>query len=244
MMSEVESRASDEALLWFALQRDQAEGETARGVADELVEALAALLGDWISPLTVGVRVESRDPANDDLEDDGNPPERAAWFLRRRQLDGRLLIQPSWIDSQERQAESIGASEISLLIVESLAQTPPLGGLEVALAELEIAAVEITLPEGIELRLVADRKEICPILIRRGTHWLAQGPDYNFVGPPVALRASNRYGTTKIVVEFFWDLWRNHPAGLAQVRAAIQRVFARERGWQLREGTLPPPAAR
>lgn len=242
-MMEVESRASDESILWFALQQDQTERQTARAVTDELIEAIAAFLGQWISPLTVGLRVECRDPGNYDLEDDRHPPSRATWFLRRRQLDERLLIQPSWSDSQELQVDLIGSAEVSSLIEAAFAQSPPLENLEIALAELEIAAVEVALPEGLELKLLAGDKQVVPVLRQSGARCLAQGPDYNFVGPPVSLRASNRYGSTRIVVEFFWDFWLKHAEGLAQVHASIERVLARGRGWKVTEGNLPPPSS-
>lgn len=239
-MTEFESRASDEPILWFALQQDQTERQTARAVAGELIDAIAAFLGEWISPLTVGLRFECRDPDNCDLEDQSHPPSRATWFLRRRQLDERLLIQPSWTGSEERQADLIGSAEVSSLIAVAFAQAPPLANLEIALAELEIAAVEVALPEGLEIKLLAGNKQVLPVLLRSGARCLAQGPDFNFVGPPVSLRASNRYGSTRVVVEFFWDFWLKHPAGLAQVHAAINRVLARGRGWQVTEGNLPP----
>jgi hypothetical protein len=244
MMNKVDSRASDESVLWVTLQRDQAEGQSIHAAVAELVEAIAAFLGDWISPLVVGVRVESCDPANYYLPDDDNPPERPAWCLRRRLLDERLLIQAPWIDSQERQADSIGAPELSSLVDEALAQPAPLPDREVTLVELLIPAVEVALPEGIELKLVADRTAISPVLIQHGTRRLAQGPDNNLIGPPVAIRASNHYGSAKIVIELFWDFWLEHPAGLAQVHAAVARVLARGHGWVVTEGNLPPPASR
>lgn len=138
----------------------------------------------------------------------------------------------------------IGSAEVSSLIEAAFAQSPPLENLEIALAELEIAAVEVALPEGLELKLLAGDKQVVPVLRQSGARCLAQGPDYNFVGPPVSLRASNRYGSTRIVVEFFWDFWLKHPEGLAQVHAAIERVLARGRGWQVTEGNLPPPSSR
>lgn len=40
------------------------------------------------------------------------------------------------------------------------------------------------------------------------------------------------------------DFWLKHAEGLAQVHAAIERVLARGRGWQVTEGNLPPPSSR
>jgi hypothetical protein len=52
------------------------------------------------------------------------------------------------------------------------------------------------------------------------------------------LRASSDHGVTRIVVELYWDFWREHPAGRAQVRAAIERVLSRGSNWQIGEGNL------
>jgi len=238
-MVQVESYASDEPLLWFALSREGGEDEGERAAALELVAATSAFFGDWISPLAASVRVESCDPANYYFEDSDHPPACPHWFLRRRELDERLFISEAWVDSQERRVDVIGAAELLALVEEALAQPPPVEHLEVALAEVLVRATEVALPDGIELSLRYAGGAIKPILVRNGERWLAQGPDYGPVGRPAGLRASNDHGVTRMVVELYWDFWREHPEGRAQVRAAIERVLGRGRDWQIAEGNLP-----
>lgn len=243
-MRKVDVYTSSESLLWFVLRREGKEGDTERDDALELVRAMNTFCEDWISPLTAAVRVESCDPSNYYLEDSSTPPARPAWFLRRNELDARLYVGPVWIDSQERQVARVGATELLELVEESLSQPAPTPHLEVALAEVVVDAAEIAVPQGIELSLQYGGRPIESVQVRDGERWLASGPTWGPAGPPVHLRASNIHGATKIVVEFFWDFWREHPEGLAQVRAAIDRVLGRGRDWQITEGNLPPQAAR
>ena len=51
---------------------------------------------------------------------------------------------------------------------------------------------------------------------------------------------TTKYGSMRISLELCWDFWREHPAGRAQLRAALERVLERGRGWKLEQGELPP----
>jgi hypothetical protein len=238
-MSRFESYASDESLQHFYFAREPTAEESDRAAALELVAATSALMSDWIAPLAVSVRVESCDPSHYYFEDDDHPPARPHWFLRRHELDPRLFITEVWIDSEERRVAAIGGAELLSLVQEALAQPPPLEHLEVTLAEVVVKATEVALPEGIELALTYGGGPLKPVLVFDGKRWLALGPDHGPVGPPARLRASNIHGRTTIGLELCWDFWREHPAGRAQARAAIERVLARGRGWQLEMGELP-----
>lgn len=243
-MARVETYVSDEALLWFALAREQSEDASERDMAIELAVAISAFFADWISPLTVSVRVESCDPNRYYFEDSKHPPAQEAWFLRRRDLDSRLFIRHSWNNAREQIVGKIEAADLLGVVKEALSQPPPLPNLEVALAEVIVKASSVLLPEDVELVCNDGYKQVEPIFVREGKRLAAQGPDYNFYGAPVALRASNLHGRTEIVVQFCWDFWLKHPAGLAQVHEAVARVLGRGQGWQLSEGNLPPLGSR
>jgi hypothetical protein len=238
-MERFESYASDESLHYIALVREEPEQETDQMAALELVAATAALCGDWIAPLTANVRVESCDPANFYIEDSDHPPAFEAWFLRRRVLDERLHISPIWNNSQERHAEVIGEAEMLEVVREAIEQPPPADHLEVTLAELLIQATAVALPQGVELALRYSRGPIDPLLVNDGQKTFALGPEYGPIGPPARLRASNEHGITNLSLSLLWDLWILHPAGRAQVRAAVERVLSRGRGWRLEQGELP-----
>ncbi len=240
-MSRFESYASEESLQHFFLGREQTEEESERAAALELVAATAVLMGDWISPLTVSARVESCDPSHYYFEDLDHPPAQAAWFLRRHELDPRLFITEVWVDSQERRVATIDAGNLSSLVEEALAQPPPLEHLEVTLAEIAVKATEVALPQGMTLALRDYRGPLNPVLIFNGESWLALGPDQGRVSPPARLRAYNQHGRTTISLELCWDFWREHAAGRAQLRAALERVLERGRGWKLEQGELPLP---
>jgi hypothetical protein len=235
----IEVYASDESLQFFYLAREQAEDETDRAAAIELIDATVGLCGDWILPLTASVRVESCAPANYYFDDLDSPPSRPSWFLRRRELDEQLYIVPAWINPQERRVETIGSQEIMSIVQEALAQPSPSDHLEVAFAELQINATAVVVPEGAEIALRYYRGPLQPLLRKDKERVIALGPDHGPVGPPAQLRASNQHGITHLELSLFWDLWKDHPAGQAQVRAAIERVLDRGRGWRLDKGELP-----
>jgi hypothetical protein len=238
-MSPFEIHASDRSLQYFSFSREIEEGESERSAAVELLKAMAALMGQWISPLTVDIRVESCDPLNYYIEDSDHPPAQAAWFLRCRNLDDRLNIGEMWIDSEERQVDVIGEAEILAVFDEALAQPAPIEGLEVSLAELAVRSAAVALPSELEVTLSYAGGPLKPLFVRDGERQLALGPTGGPVGPPARLRAYNTHGKTSIQIELHWDLWREHPAGIAQARAAVERILARGRGWQLEEGELP-----
>lgn len=240
-MPRFESYASDHALQYFSFAREQEEDESEQASAQELVKAAVALMGDWIFPLTVDLRVETCDPSNYYFEDSEHPPRYAAWFLRRHQLDERLFISEMWEEAQERRVDFIGEEEIGALVEEALSQAPPLESLEVTLAELAVRSAAISLPLDVELALAYGGGPLKPVLVRDGDHQLAMGPDHGPVGPPVRLRAHNAHGHTRLQLELHWDFWREHPAGIAQARAAVERVLARGRGWQLTKERPPLP---
>ena len=125
------------------------------------------------------------------------------------------------------------------VVREALKQPPPGDHLEVTLAELMIQATAVVVPLGVEVALRYSRGPIKPLLVTDGQKTLALGPDYGPIGPPARVRASNEHGITRLSLFLFWDLWFLHPAGRAQLRAAIERVLSRGRGWRLEQGELP-----
>lgn len=235
-MSRFDCQASSEWLQYFSFIREEAEDEDDRRAALELVAATIALCGDWISPLAVSLRVESCDPSSYYFEDAAHPPARPAWFLRRAEMDKRVVIGESWAGSVEKRVDVIDGAELATFTEEALSQPAPQAHLQVTLAELAIRATEIVLPDGVELALSYGGEPIEPVLIRDGQRLLAQGPDGGAIGPPARLRAYNHHGTTSLELELFWDFWQKHPAGRIQLRAAIDRVLGRQRGWKLEQG--------
>jgi hypothetical protein len=239
-MSLIESYASDESFQYISLIRQvDEEDESCRDAALELVAATSALCGDWISPLAVSLRVEVRNPEDFYFVDEKHPPARPAWFLRLREWDKRLSLSPDWIAPEERRADAIGSAELLAFVEEALDQRPAAMPREVALPELTVNALAITLPEGVELEPRYMGMPVHPVLKRDGQRSRALGPKNGVAGGmPARLRASNSNGLSRLGISLCWDFWSVHPAGRAQVRAALDRVLGRGQGWQLEEGEL------
>lgn len=241
MTMRIETYASDEWVLSLSLVREDGEDEPCRQTSLELVDALLALCGDWITLLAISLRMESRDPGDYYFADDAHPPTYRSWFLRQHILDEDIQPRPDWIDPELRVVESIGPSEVLVFVEEALNQKPPLDSLEIALTEVTVNALAVSLPEGVDLEPLYDQKPTHPVVVRRGTHLMVLSPKFGGVGTtPVRLRAiSSQYGTASIKMELCWDFWTKHPAGVAQVRRGLDRVFARGRGWRLERGEIP-----
>jgi hypothetical protein len=236
----VETQASDEWVQYFVLVRQEGEGESRHSAALEQVAALSALCGDWISPLAVSLRVESREPEDYYFADEAHPPARRFWFLRQREWDERVSLRPYWNNPEERLVEAIGPAELSAFVREALAQPPPMASLKLALPELSVTALGISLPEGVELEPRYNGRPIRPALIRDGHRSLVLGPTSGVAAAmPARLSMNDQYGAARISLELCWDLWREHPASRAQLRGALERVLSRGRGWQLERGELP-----
>ncbi len=237
----IETYASDGWVLSFSLAREHAEGERCRETSLELVNATLSLCEGWISPLAVSLRMESRDPNEEYSTDDSHPPTHRSWFLRQRNLDENIQPRPDWIDPEVRIIESVESANLVAFVEEALSQKPPLESLEIALLELTLKAFAVSLPDGIELEPLYAGRPVHPIVVQRGARLTVLGPKFGGVGAtPVRLRAlSSQYGESSIRMELCWDFWTKHPAGIAQLRSALDRVFARDRGWHLERGEIP-----
>ncbi len=241
MTMRIETYASDDWVLSFSIAREHAEGERCRETSLELVAATLSLCDDWISPLALSLRMESRDPSEEYSTDDSHPPTHRSWFLRQRILDENLQPRPDWIDPEIREVESVGTAELLAFVEEALSQNPPLESLEVALSELNVKAFSVSLPDGIELEPLYAGRPAHPVVVYAGSRTTVLGPKFASVGAtPLRLWAlSSQYGTSSIRMELCWDFWTKHPAGIAQLRRALEHVYARGRGWRLERGEIP-----
>jgi hypothetical protein len=241
MNKRIETYASDEWIQTCTLVREtDEEDESCRAAALEIAAATSSLCGDWLLPLAVHVRVESRNPEDYYFADDEHPPAFSHWSLRPTVWDERLHYSPFWIDSQERRVASIGATALLAFVEEAVGQPPQVVPREIALAELSISALGVALPEGLELEPLYRRIPVVPIIEIHERRSLVIGPkSLTAGGLPMSLRATNKYGSMRLNLELLWDFWIEHPAGQAQVRAAIDRVLARGRGWQVEKGLRP-----
>lgn len=237
-MYRLDCYASDQALQTFTLSRDEGEDEDDRGAALELVGALSALCTGWIEPQAASVLVESCDPANFYVVDPAAAPAQPAWFLRRHQLDPRLIASPEHAAPREVQVEHIGAAELRAFVEQALAQPAAAADRVVSLASLSVDAVAVTLPEDVELALRYPGGPLSALVVREGARLRVLGPDAGPVAAPVRLRASNQHGLVRLSLELCWDFWIEQPIGRAQVRAALERVLGRA-GWRLEHGALP-----
>lgn len=238
-MSSFESNASESSLQRFSLFREEGEDESGRAGALELVAAIGSLCQEWISPLAVSLYVESRDPANFYVADGGLPPNLPAWFLRKRDLDERLSVSPDWVSSQERQVEAIHDAQLRTFVEEALDQRPSAAHLETTFSSLTVNALAMVLPDDVELSLRYGGRSLNLALVRDRQRTLVLGPSDGPAAMPATLSASKEHTLTYLYFSLHWDLWVKHPGGRAQVRAAIERVLARGRGWQLEKGELP-----
>ncbi len=240
MTSLVTTLASDESIQDFVLARRQDEGESGHRAALEQVEAMLALCGDWLSPLAISLRVENREPDDYYFADDAHPPRRQFWLLRQRAWDERLSLRSYWQNPEERLVEAVGSAQLFACVEEALAQPPSEGSLKIAMPELSVTAVSIALPEGVELDPRYNGRPVHPVSIEDGRRVAVLGPTSGAAaGMPVRLNLTDQYGTSRIALELCWDFWTKHPAGIAQLRSALDRVSARGRGWQLERGELP-----
>lgn len=241
MTMRIETYASDDWVLSFSLAREHAEGEHCRETSLELLNAMLSLCEKWIAPLAVNLRMESRDPDDDFSTVDAHPPIHGSWFLRQRMLDENLQPRATWSNPEVRVVESVDASTLSAFVEEALHQRAPLESLEVALSEVSVDAFAVSLPDGVDLEPLYNGTPARPVVVRTGSQSTVLGPKFAGVGAtPLRLRAINyQYGTSSIKMELCWDFWTKHPAGIAQLRSAIERVSARGRGWQLERGAVP-----
>lgn len=232
--SRIETQAAEEWLQYLSLVREEPDGESCRDTALELTAAVAALCSGWIFPLAVSLRIEARNPEDYYFADRENPPPRPYWFLRLHEWDDRLSLSPDWVDPQERCVSAIGDVELQSFVKEALTQRLAVEPRELALPALTVNALAIVLPDGIALEPHYGRSPVSPILVDEGQHSLVLGPKLGIAGGmPARLRATNIHGTSRLGLELLWDFWTVHPAGRAQVQAAIERVLARGGGWQL-----------
>lgn len=230
----VKTRAEDDWMKSFSFIREEPDGESCRDTALDLTAAVSALCHGWFTPLAVSLRIETRNPEDYYFSDGENPPPNPYWFLRLHEWDPRISLSPDWIDPQERRVSAIGDSELRAFTEEALAQRLPVEPRELALPELTVNALEISLPDGIELEPQYRGIPVRPLMVRDGQRSLILGPKFATAGGmPARLRATNGHGTSRLSLEVLWDFWTVHPAGRAQVQAAMERVLARGNGWQL-----------
>lgn len=238
---QIETYASDEWVEFFLLVRAHDDGDSCQSSSLELVEAILLLCEEWIVPLGVGLRLESRDRQQAGATDDEHPPARRFWFLRQREWDERIALRRYAADGAEREVESIGAAELRAFVAEALGSSSPMEGQEVAVAELSLSALRVGLPEGIMLAPLYDGRPARPVVVGDSRRSSILSPKSGGVATsPLRLRGgTSQYEESSIELEICWDFWTKHPAGIAQLRRALDRVFARGRGWQLDRGKIP-----
>lgn len=240
MTEQVQTLASDESLQDLVLVRQQHHDESGRSAALEQIAAMLALCGDWLTPLAVSLRVENREPDDYYFADDAHPPPRQFWLLRRRVWDERLSLRSYWHNPEERLVDAVGSAELMAFAEEALAQPPSESALRAAMPELAVTAVSIALPEGMDLEPRYNGRPVHPVSIQEGQRRAVLGPTAGAAASmPVRLNVTDQYGTSRIALELCWDFWTKHPAGIAQLRSALERVFARGRCWQLEREETP-----
>lgn len=240
MTARVTTLASDESIQDFVFIRKQEHGESGSSAALEQLTAMLEFCGDWLTPLAVSLRVENREPDDYYFADDAHPPLRQFWLLRRRVWDERLSLRSYWRSPEERLVDVVGPAELLAFVEEALAQPPSEEALKVALPELAVTAVSIALPEGLDLEPLYNGRPVHPASIQEGRRRSVLGPTSGAAaGMPVRLNVTDQYGASRIALELCWDFWTKHPAGIAQLRSALERVSARGRGWQLERGAVP-----
>jgi hypothetical protein len=224
-------KASDHCLLSILLERGNEETEDDRAGIVELLAAADALTSGWLVPLGVGLQFSHCDPAN--YFEEAGAPVHAHQFLRVTTLPSDVRVEPPFPNSEVETVSRIDAAVIRSAVAGGLEQPAP-PGLVTSLSELWWTSVRARSPIDSAIELLTPEPVSAVTEVINGARWCFGPKTFSAVGPPAWLRASNSHFTTKLLLEVYWDLWRDYSPGRALVDAGVARVLARP-GWESRQ---------
>jgi hypothetical protein len=224
-------KASDHCLLSILLERSNEETEDDRAGIVELLDAGDALTSGWLVPLGVGLQFVHCDPAN--YFEETGAPAHAHHFLRVATVPSDVRAEPPFSKSEVETVSRIDAHVIRSAVVRELEQSAP-PGLVTSLSELWWTSVRARSPIDDTVELLTPEPVSAITEVIDGSRWCFGPKAFSVAGPPAWLRASNSHFTTKLLLEVYWDLWRDCPSGRALVDAGVARVLARP-GWESRQ---------
>ena len=224
-------KASDHCLLSILLERSNDETEGDRAGIDELLVAMEALTAGWLVPLGVSFLLIGCDPGND-FEEVGKPT-RPHHFLRVNSAPADVRVNQAFADPVIHTFPEIDAAVLRDAVTRGLEQPVP-AGLVTSLSELWWTSVRARSPidDTIELIMPWPASTVSEVI--NGARWCFGPTALAVAGPPATLRASNSHFATQLLLEVYWDLWREYPPGRALIDAGIARVLARP-GWESRQ---------
>lgn len=224
-------KASDHPLLSILLERSNEETEDDRAGIIELLAAVEALTSGWLVPLGVGLQFVHCDPSN--YFEETAAPAHAHRFLRAAKVPSDVWVEPPFPNSETETIEAIDSAALRSVVMRGLEEPAPVG-LVTSFSEMWWASVRARSPvdDVIELSVPEPISTITDVI--DDARWCFGPKAFSVSGRPAWLRISNCHFTTQILLEVYWDLWREYPPGRALVDAGVERVVARG-GWEARQ---------
>jgi hypothetical protein len=227
-------KAAERCLLSILVEHDNDTQDDRAGI-DELLAGVEALTSGWLVPLAVAIQFVHCDPANS-FEEAG-VPERSHRILRAHRMHPDVRINEPIFQADVRRLPIIDAAVIRDELTHAL-QEPAPSGLVTSFSQMWWTAVRALLPLDEEFELLTPTPAVALTEIIDRAIWCLGPRMTGFSAPPAWLRATNSHHSTKILLEVYWDLWRDYAPGRALLDAGIARVLARG-GWEARQ--LHPP---
>ena len=224
-------KASDHCLLSILLERGNEETEDDRAGIVELLAAAEALTAGWLVPLGVGLQFVHCDPAN--YFEEVGAPAHPHQFLRTATVPAEVRLEQAFSNSEVDTVPTVDAAVIRGAVVRGLEQ-PARPGLVTSLSEVWWTSVRARSPIDDVIELATPEPSSTVTEVIGSARWCFGPTAFGVARPPVWLRASNSHFTTKLLLEVYWDLWREYPPGRALVDAGIARVLARG-SWESRQ---------
>lgn len=224
-------KASDHCLLSILLERGNEETEDDRAGIAELLAAADALTSGWLVPLGIGLQFVHCDPAN--YFEEVGAPAYPHQFLRVATVPPEVRVEQAFSNSKVETVPMIDAAAIRSAVARGLEQPAP-AGLVTSLSELWWTSVRARSPIDDVIELATPEPASTVTEVIGDARWCFGPKAFSAAGPPARLRVSNSHFTTKLLLEVYWDLWREYPPGRTLVDAGVARVLARG-GWESRQ---------
>ena len=227
-------KATERCLLSILVEHDNDTMDDRAGI-DELLAGVEALTSGWLVPLAVGIQFVHCDPASS-FEEVG-APECSHRLLRLDRVHPEIRISQPIFKADVRRLPIIDAAVIHEEVARALLEPAP-SGLVTSFSQMWWTSVRAMSPLDDDIELVTPVPAVALTEVIDGALWCLGPRTSGFPAPPAWLRATNSHQSTKILLEVYWDLWRDYAPGRALLDAGIARVLARG-GWEGRQ--LYPP---
>jgi hypothetical protein len=231
--------AYDEPCLSLRLVYTADEGEGPAALAEQAITAIDALAADWLDPLAWEMYLECLDIELANIPEECGPPQ-PYWLLRKERIPDGVDVDPTYGNHTVVTEPVLSSDRLQAWVARALAQTCegaprfiPCWG------RFDTLAIRTRLPDAMRCTGDESLSVNCyagTVAIPLDQLWVSGPPQQYLIAPPVKLIARNIYGNyINLDLAAYWSLWINHPAGRAQVEAAVDRVLSLDRGWQRSE---------